>query len=267
MGFESEFVVVKATSVAIWARAKTESTGYNVDSDVAGTANQIQAFQSDGFQIGNDAAVNANGFTYMYMAWRQNDVPLFVTTTADTLNGTTTSINNLRANQGADSAISLREAITAANATRNVNGDVDEINFAISGSGVRTITLASTLPFLSDAVKIDAWTQSGWNNSPLIELNGNGNSSFGFALGHDQRWKHCSWFYHQSSYAWHLCHQLGQLDDRGELDWFEQHRDCRICKCGLRHFRPMEYRTDDRRNERCQQECDFGQWLARDNTL
>ncbi|HBJ33285.1 MAG TPA: hypothetical protein DDZ51_00695, partial [Planctomycetaceae bacterium] len=181
VGFESEFVIVKATSAANWAIGKTESTGHNVDLNVSGGTNQIQALQSDGFQVGNDTAVNANGVTYMYMAWQQHDVPLFVTNTTDVINGTTTSNYNLRANQGVD-GISLREAITATNATRNVNGQVDEIYFATSGSGVRTITLANTLPYLTDAVKIDAWTQSGWNNSPLIELNGNGNSSYGFVL-------------------------------------------------------------------------------------
>ncbi len=182
VGFESEFVIVKATSTNNFAIGKTESTGYNTDANVAGSTNQIQALQSDGFQVGTDGTTNSSGVSYQYLAFRQNDVPLFVTTTADTTGGTTSSTLALRANQGGDNAISLREAITAANATRNVNGDVDVINFAISGSGVQTITLGSTLPYLSDAVRIDAWTQSGWNNSPLIELNGNGASSYGFVL-------------------------------------------------------------------------------------
>ncbi len=173
VGFESEFVIVKATSTNAFAIGKTESTGYNVDANVAGSSNQIQALQSDGFQVGFDANVNQNTTSYMYLAWRQNDVPLFVTTTADTSDGTTTSNLALRANQGGDGAISLREAILAANATRNVNGVVDEIDFAISGSGVRTITIGTTgLASITDAVAIDAWTQSGWSNSPLIELNG-----------------------------------------------------------------------------------------------
>ncbi len=182
VGFESEFVIVKATSTNNFAIGKTESTGIQRRCQRAGATNQTQALQSDGFQVGSDATVNQNGTSFMYLAWKQNDVPLFVTTTADTTGGTTTSNLALRANQGGDSAISLREAITATNATRNVNGDIDEINFAISGSGVRTITLASTLPYLTDAVKVDAWTQAGWNNSPLIELNGNGASSYGFVL-------------------------------------------------------------------------------------
>ncbi len=97
----------------------------------------------------------------MYMAWQQHDVPLFVTTTADTSNGTTTSTYNLRANQGADNAISLREAVAAANATRNVNGITDEIQFAISGSGSHQITLGSAIS-ISDGVTIDGTTQSGW---------------------------------------------------------------------------------------------------------
>src|SRR5262249_4894933 len=46
---------------------------------------------------------------------------LVVTTTADTVDGTTTSVANLIANPGADGRISLREAILATNATGGAN--------------------------------------------------------------------------------------------------------------------------------------------------
>ena len=185
VGFESEFIIVKATSTNNYAIGKTESTGYNVNANVAGATNQTQALQSDGFQVGSDAAVNQNGVNFMYLAWKQNDVPLFVTTTADTTGGTTTSTLALRASQGGDNAISLREAILAANATRNVNGIVDEIDFAISGSGIQTITIGTTgLASITDAVSIDAWTQSGYSSTPVIELNGGntGTTKDGFHL-------------------------------------------------------------------------------------
>ena len=135
VGFESEFVIVKATSVNAFAIGKTESTGYNTDANVAGATNQLQALQSDGFQVGTDANVNQNTTSYMYLAWRQHDAALIVDTASTANDGTTSSINNLRANMGADGKISLREAILAANATRNVNGVADEIYFQIDGSG------------------------------------------------------------------------------------------------------------------------------------
>ena len=185
VGFESEFVIVKATSTNNYAIGKTESTGYNVDANVAGSINQIQALQSDGFQVGTNAATNGSGVTFQYLAFRQNDVPLFVTTTADTTGGTTTSTLSLRASQGGDNAISLREAILATNATRNVNGEADEILFAIPGGGVQTITVGTTgLASITDAVKIDASTQADWTSSPLIELNGGntGTTKDGFHL-------------------------------------------------------------------------------------
>ncbi len=120
VGFESEFLITKATSANSFAIGKTESTGYNVDANVAGATNQIQALQSDGFQVGTDPTVNQNTTSYMYMAWRQNDAALIVDTSSTISDGITTSINNLRANMGADGRISLREAILATNATRNV---------------------------------------------------------------------------------------------------------------------------------------------------
>src|SRR5262249_43117720 len=46
---------------------------------------------------------------------------LVVTTTADTADGTTTSVSNLIANPGADGRISLREAILATNGSGGTN--------------------------------------------------------------------------------------------------------------------------------------------------
>jgi uncharacterized repeat protein (TIGR01451 family)/CSLREA domain-containing protein len=73
----------------------------------------------------------------------------------------------------------LREAITAA----NNNVGVDIINFAIPGTGVKTINLTSALPTITGPVTIDGYTQPGaspntlpdGNNAVLlIELNGAG---------------------------------------------------------------------------------------------
>jgi MBG domain-containing protein len=65
---------------------------------------------------------------------------------------------------------SLRQAITDANNTAGT----DTITFNISGSGVKTINLASALPTISGSVTIDGWTQggAGYTGPPLIELNG-----------------------------------------------------------------------------------------------
>ena len=63
----------------------------------------------------------------------------------------------------------LRQAIE--NANRNV-GYPDAIAFDIDGGGVHTIAPASALPAITDAVTIDAATQSGYGGTPLIEING-----------------------------------------------------------------------------------------------
>jgi CSLREA domain-containing protein len=64
---------------------------------------------------------------------------------------------------------SLREAINAANSAAGTQ----TISFAI-GSGTRTISPASPLPTITDAVTIDGTTQPGFSpgNTPIIELNG-----------------------------------------------------------------------------------------------
>ena len=65
---------------------------------------------------------------------------------------------------------SLREAIINANGSPGP----DEITFNISGSGPFTIALSSSLPPITDPVRIDGTSQPGWVSSPIIELNGAG---------------------------------------------------------------------------------------------
>ena len=184
VGLAPEFISIRAVSGSVFAASKSESSGYATDSTDYGLSNQIQSLGADGFQIGSDSMVNTNGTAYVYFAFGQNSAPLFVDTTSDTSDGTTTSITALRANRGVDGVISLREAIAAANAAHN-GTVIDEINFAISGSGVQTITIGTTgLANITDAVKIDAWTQSGYSSTPVIELNGgnSGTTKDGFNL-------------------------------------------------------------------------------------
>ncbi len=63
---------------------------------------------------------------------------------------------------------SLRQAIIDA----NTNGGQDTIQFAITGSGVQTITPSRDLPAITGSVIIDATTQPGYSGTPLIEING-----------------------------------------------------------------------------------------------
>ncbi len=102
---------------------------------------------------------------------------LVVTTTADTNDsglGSSFTIEQLNASKGTDGAVSLREAIIAANNTAGA----DTISFNITGAGVRTITVgASELPTITSTVLLDGWSQPGFAGSPLIELNGGGNSN------------------------------------------------------------------------------------------
>ena len=63
---------------------------------------------------------------------------------------------------------SLRQAILDANA----NAGSDTINFAIPGTGVHIIRPRTALPAITDTLTIDATTQPGYADKPLIEING-----------------------------------------------------------------------------------------------
>ena len=85
---------------------------------------------------------------------------IYVNTTSDTVDGDVTSIAALYANPGADGAISLREAILAAEGSGNTSPrPPDQIYFSIPGDGVQTINLGSTLSITTPVV-IDGYTQS-----------------------------------------------------------------------------------------------------------
>lgn len=75
---------------------------------------------------------------------------------------------------------SLRAAIQTANAKEGP----DEIKFNIPGGGTHSISPLTQLPSLSDTATIDATTQPGYAESPLIELRGNSSiGGIGFVAG------------------------------------------------------------------------------------
>lgn len=104
-----------------------------------------------------------------------------VNTANDVLDGDadTSSLAALIATPGSDGAISLREAITAAN---NQSG-ADTIEFNISGAGPHTINLTSSLPDITDTIIIDGASEPSYvAGAPVIELNGGGTVSDGLFL-------------------------------------------------------------------------------------
>jgi CSLREA domain-containing protein len=62
----------------------------------------------------------------------------------------------------------LRDAILAANG----NAGADTITFDIGAGGAQTITPATPLPAITEAVTIDGTTQTGYDTTPIIELDG-----------------------------------------------------------------------------------------------
>lgn len=113
-----------------------------------------------------------------------------VTTTADTVDGATNSFAILNSQPGPDGAISLREAMLAANAIQA--GSPLTITFSIapsdpgynSASGTWTITLGSALPSLTrGAVLIDGATQAQSPRPPIVLDGYNVNEAAGFSNG------------------------------------------------------------------------------------
>ena len=75
----------------------------------------------------------------------------------------------------------LRQAIIDANAAANT-ATADVILFDLPGRSTHTITLATALPAITDAVVLDATTQPGYTGQPLIELDGSHVRDHGLVL-------------------------------------------------------------------------------------
>jgi hypothetical protein len=73
VGFQPDVVLIKSASTGIAVLRTSSMSGDNtkpMTGTTALTANQIQALGTDGFTIGTDAAVNANGTTYYWIAFK-----------------------------------------------------------------------------------------------------------------------------------------------------------------------------------------------------
>jgi trimeric autotransporter adhesin len=111
-----------------------------------------------------------------------------VSTTNDVADGDTSSLYALQSNKGADGVISLREAILAANNSTNGSGGADKINFNIADplvTSAHTISLNSALPFLTDSVIIDGYSEPDSLLSPsahVVVIDGNNLTTAGFVI-------------------------------------------------------------------------------------
>lgn len=109
-----------------------------------------------------------------------------VNTTSDVLSGDadTSSLAALIATPGLDGAISLREAITAANNQAGTNTiDVNITDPLVDG--FHRITLTSALPVIHDTILIDGTRGDDFSGTPNIVIDGNDLVDDGFELAFD----------------------------------------------------------------------------------
>jgi hypothetical protein len=126
------------------------------------------------YQVTVQVSDGNGGFDTQTLSVTVSDVSgaLVVTTTADDNDAGIVPGNAAHTaewlNANAGGAVSLREAIIAANNTAGAN----TITFNIAGAGVQTINVGSALPTITDTLVLDGSSQTGYAGLPLIELNG-----------------------------------------------------------------------------------------------
>ena len=134
--------------------------------DIDGDADTTEALPLDARQaVRNVSAANGAAQTDLGAFELQNGIQNFVvTTSADELDPADTDLATYDPDD-----LSLREAITLANLDA---GFPDSISFNIPGTGPFVIDVTSALPTISTRVVIDATTQPGYTDAPLIGLDG-----------------------------------------------------------------------------------------------
>ena len=75
VGFQPDYVITMSAGADMSVHRSSSmpgDTSYNFNQTELGPpANAIQAFEPDGFQVGNDPSVNGGGRNYHYVAWKQ----------------------------------------------------------------------------------------------------------------------------------------------------------------------------------------------------
>jgi fibronectin-binding autotransporter adhesin len=119
--------------------------------------------------------------TISYTGGSGNDVVLTVGTIA--LANIYTVDNLIDENDGVYTAgrLSLREAITLANASSGADLIKFNTSFA-NGPGLLTIQLVSALPAITGTVIIDGTSQPGYQGTPLINIHGNSLAQYGLDI-------------------------------------------------------------------------------------
>ncbi|MEZ5728889.1 MAG: cadherin domain-containing protein, partial [Burkholderiaceae bacterium] len=166
-GFGEGQVLLGAVTVSTTGAAGYESFARTLAGVTPSQLTGISATATVDLGGGNYGATSEFGPVY-------NGGGVIVDTTADTADGNTASIAALLADRGADGRISLREAITAANNSAN-GASPDLIRFDIPDplvAGAQTILPTSALPWITDAVIIDATTEPDFAGTPIVELDG-----------------------------------------------------------------------------------------------
>lgn len=129
-----------------------------------GDAGLVESPQNAGLDsgVGRDASTDDASTSHLVV----------VTTVLDTLDGDTSSIDALNASPGPDSAISLREALTACNNTPNAAGP-DVVHFDFPGVGPYSmVVFPPTLPDLDEPIVIDGRSAPEHGLVPNVEVVG-----------------------------------------------------------------------------------------------
>ena len=132
-----------------------------------------------GAAVSSDSVYNGIDPADVVLTHHNDDIA--VTTTADVVDGDTSSLNALITHPGVDGRISLREAITAANATAGTDTIRFSIPDALAGSA-HTLSLATDLPTVTDAVVIDGTTEPDFAGTPVVVLDGSGGAVQGLEI-------------------------------------------------------------------------------------
>ncbi len=166
IGFEPEHVWVKRSGASAGRLRPSTLAGDSTLSLVTGVpaTNRIQALEADGFQVGTDAEVNGNTYTYWYAAWRSGSTETVIPKTgSDSMTLSEAGGQVLEAKVGSDAlaldedrlplevAHDRAEALALGEFAGEQVAGADALALSDSGAAAQTISVSDGLGFAESA--------------------------------------------------------------------------------------------------------------------
>lgn len=147
VGFRPDVVIVKRGDTAGEAVMRTSSQAsdksFLMNTAASSVSDNIQEMEADGFQIGTNEKVNANGGTYHYLAFK-SDSPMTTTSTSTSTSTTSTSTSTTSTSSSTTTTTSTSSSTSTSTTMTSSSTTMTTTSTTQTTSSTSTSTSSST---------------------------------------------------------------------------------------------------------------------------